>query len=147
RAARLSPAPAGRGRDARRDPARSVRLRLRSRHERDRCPPHAPPQEAHRLPGPDRDRARRRHPPGRGGRAVTATPATLGAGLGRSLALATVLGMITFGVAMALMIYFTEVGETCDAAGEIEDPPLEIVLQTSLAFAFALPFGVTFSIL
>jgi len=78
---------------------------------------------------------------------VTATPATLGAGLGRSLALATVVGMITFGVAMALMIYFTEVGETCDAAGEIEDPPLEIVLQTSLAFAFALPFGVTFSIL
>jgi len=78
---------------------------------------------------------------------MTATPATLGAGLGRSLALATVVGMITFGVAMALMIYFTEVGETCDAAGEIEDPPLEIVLQTSLAFAFALPFGVTFSIL
>ena len=78
---------------------------------------------------------------------MTATPATLGAGLGRSLALATVLGMITFGIAMALMIYFTEVGETCDTAGEIEDPPLEIVLQTSLAFAFALPFGVTFSIL
>ena len=55
--------------------------------------------------------------------------------------------MITFGVAMALMIYFTEVGETCDVAGEIEDPPLEIVEQTALAFAFALPFGVTFSIL
>jgi two-component system OmpR family sensor kinase len=78
---------------------------------------------------------------------MTATPATLGAGLGRALALATVLGMITFGVAMALMIYFTEAGETCDAAGEVEDPPLEIMLQTSLAFAFALPFGVTFSIL
>jgi two-component system, OmpR family, sensor kinase len=75
------------------------------------------------------------------------TPATIGAGLGRSLALATVIGMITFGIAMALMIYFTEVGETCDVAGEIEDPPLEIVEQTTLAFAFALPFGVTFAIL
>jgi two-component system OmpR family sensor kinase len=75
------------------------------------------------------------------------TPATIGAGLGRSLALATVVGMITFGIAMALMIYFTEVGETCDVAGEIEDPPLEIVEQTALAFAFALPFGVTFAIL
>ena len=75
------------------------------------------------------------------------TPATLGAGLGRSLALATVVGMITFGIAMGLMIYFTEVGETCDVAGAIEDPPLEIVEQTSLAFAFALPFGVTFAIL
>jgi two-component system, OmpR family, sensor kinase len=75
------------------------------------------------------------------------SPVTLGRGLGRSLAFATVLGMITFGVAMALMIYFTEVGETCDVAGEIEDPPLEIVEQTALAFAFALPFGVTFSIL
>ncbi len=75
------------------------------------------------------------------------TPATIGAGLGRSLALATVVGMMTFGIAMALMIYFTEVGETCDVAGEIEDPPLEIVEQTALAFAFALPFGVTFAIL
>ncbi len=76
-----------------------------------------------------------------------ATPATLGRGLGRSLVLATVLGMLIFGVAMGLMIYFTEVGETCDVAGEIEDPPLEIVKQTSLAFAFALPFGLTLAIL
>ena len=42
-------------------------------------------------------------------RRVKMTPATIGAGLGRSLALATVVGMIMFGIAMALMIYFTEV--------------------------------------
>ncbi|MEO8844991.1 MAG: HAMP domain-containing sensor histidine kinase [Kofleriaceae bacterium] len=78
---------------------------------------------------------------------MSSSPVTLGRGLGRSLVVATVIGMITFGIAMALMIYFTEVGETCNVAGEIEDPPLEIVEQTALAFAFALPFGVTFSIL
>ena len=75
------------------------------------------------------------------------TPAPLGRGLGRSLALATILGMLLFGVAMGLMIYFTEVGETCDVAGEIEDPPLEIVKQTTLAFAFALPFGLSLAVM
>ncbi|CAN5197158.1 hypothetical protein BH11MYX1_BH11MYX1_49200 [soil metagenome] len=74
-------------------------------------------------------------------------PATLGRGLGRSIALATILGMVIFGVAMGLMIYFTEVGETCDVAGAIEDPPLEILKQTSLAFAFALPFGLSLAVL
>jgi len=76
-----------------------------------------------------------------------ATPAALGRGLGRSLALATIMGMLIFGVAMGLMIYFTEDGETCDVAGEIEDPPLEIIKQTSLAFAFAVPFGLSLAIL
>ena len=74
------------------------------------------------------------------------TPATLGRGLGRAFALATIFGMAIFGIAMGLMIYFTEVGETCSAAGEIEDPPLEIIEQTSLAFAFALPFGIAISL-
>jgi len=74
------------------------------------------------------------------------TPATLGRGLGRAFALATIFGMAIFGIAMGLMIYFTEVGETCTSAGEIEDPPLEIVEQTSLAFAFALPFGIAISL-
>jgi two-component system OmpR family sensor kinase len=77
---------------------------------------------------------------------TAATPAALGRGLGRSLALATILGMLIFGVAMGLMIYFTEVGETCDVAGEIEDPPLEIIKQTSLAFAFAVPLGLTLAV-
>jgi two-component system OmpR family sensor kinase len=78
---------------------------------------------------------------------VIATPATLGRGLVRSLSLAAVLGMLIFGIAMAFMIYFTEVGETCDAAGEIEDPPLEIAKQTGLAFACALPVGVGLAVL
>lgn len=78
---------------------------------------------------------------------MIATPATLGRGLVRSLLFATVLGMVIFGVAMAFMIYFTEVGETCDAAGEIEDPPLEIVKQTALAFACALPAGLGLAVL
>jgi two-component system, OmpR family, sensor kinase len=73
-------------------------------------------------------------------------PATLGRGLGRSFALATIYGMVLFGVAMGLMIYFTELGERCTAAGQIEDPPLEIVEQTSLAFAFALPFGIAIAV-
>ena len=78
---------------------------------------------------------------------MTTTPATLGRGLVRSLALATVLGMGLFGIAMAFTIYFTEEGETCTAAGEIEDPPLEIAKQTALALAVALPFGVALSVL
>jgi signal transduction histidine kinase len=74
------------------------------------------------------------------------TPATLGRGLGRAFALATIFGMAIFGTAMGLMIYFTEVGERCTAAGQIEDPPLEIVEQTALAFAFALPFGIAIAL-
>jgi len=73
-------------------------------------------------------------------------PVTLGRGLGRSYALAVIFGMVLFGIAMGLMIYFTELGERCTAAGQIEDPPLEIVEQTSLAFAFALPFGIAISL-
>ena len=74
------------------------------------------------------------------------TPATLGRGLGRAFALAAIFGMAVFGIAMGFMIYFTEVGERCTAAGQIEDPPLEILEQTSLAFAFALPFGIAISL-
>ena len=77
---------------------------------------------------------------------MTPQPRTLGRGLGRAFALATIFGMVLFGVAMGLMIYFTELGETCNAAGDIEDPPLEIVEQTTLAFAFALPFGIAISL-
>jgi signal transduction histidine kinase len=74
------------------------------------------------------------------------TPVTLGRGLGRAFALATIFGMALFGTAMGLMIYFTETGERCIAAGQIEDPPLEIIEQTSLAFAFALPFGIAMAL-
>jgi signal transduction histidine kinase len=74
------------------------------------------------------------------------SPATLGRGLGRSLALATVLGMILFGLTMVVVIYVTELGERCAYVGELEDPPLEIVQQCAIAFAFALPFGIVLSL-
>jgi signal transduction histidine kinase len=75
------------------------------------------------------------------------TPATLGRGLGRSLATATVLGMLVFGLTMVAVIYFTELGERCEYAGELEDPPGEIVEQCSIAFAFSLPLGIALSLL
>ena len=78
---------------------------------------------------------------------MTGAPATLGRGLGRSLLLAAMLGMIVFGVTMFLVIYFTELGETCKVVGEIEDPPIEILKQTALAFAFALPIGLVLALL
>jgi two-component system OmpR family sensor kinase len=75
------------------------------------------------------------------------TPATLGRGLGRSLALAAIIGMVVFGISMALVIYFTELGETCQAVGDLEDPPGEIILQTGIALAFSLPIGLAFSVM
>jgi len=74
-------------------------------------------------------------------------PATLGRGLGRSLATATVLGMLMFGVVMVLVYYVTEVGEVCRYVGQIEDPPSEIVEQCAIAFAFSLPLGIAISLL
>ena len=73
--------------------------------------------------------------------------ATLGRGLGRSLAFASILGMLVFGVTMVVVYYFTEVGEVCRYVGELEDPPSEIVAQCAIAFAFSLPLGVALSVL
>jgi signal transduction histidine kinase len=75
------------------------------------------------------------------------TPATLGRGLGRSLAFATVLGMLVFGLTMVAVIYFTEEGERCQFVGELEDPPSEIIAQCAIAFSFALPLGIALSLL
>ena len=71
--------------------------------------------------------------------------ATLGRGLGRSLALATVIGMVVFAVIQALVIYGTEIGEEC-APGVLEDPPIEIVKQCAIALAISAPFGVLLSL-
>lgn len=73
-------------------------------------------------------------------------PATLGKGLGRSFALATVIGMFVFAVIQALVIYVSEIGEEC-APGVLEDPPAEIVEQCTLALAMSAPFGVVLSVL
>lgn len=73
-------------------------------------------------------------------------PATLGKGLGRALAVSTVIGIVVFAVIQALAIYMTEVGEEC-APGVVEDPPAEILRQCAIALAIAAPFGVALSLL
>ncbi|HEY0483306.1 MAG TPA: HAMP domain-containing sensor histidine kinase [Kofleriaceae bacterium] len=72
-------------------------------------------------------------------------PATLGRGLGRSLAVATVIGMVVFAVIQALVIYGTEIGEEC-SPGVPEDPPAEIIKQCALALAISAPVGVVLSL-
>ncbi|HET7502256.1 MAG TPA: HAMP domain-containing sensor histidine kinase [Kofleriaceae bacterium] len=70
---------------------------------------------------------------------------TLGHNLGRSLALATVIGMVVFAVIEGLVIYGTEIGEEC-SPGVPEDPPLEILKQCAIALAISAPFGVVLSV-
>jgi two-component system OmpR family sensor kinase len=69
-------------------------------------------------------------------------PATLGRGLGRSLALASIIGMIVFGVVIGIAIYVHEIYDPTP-----EDPPLEIVEEVAVSFAVALPFGVGLALL
>ena len=75
------------------------------------------------------------------------TPATLGRGLVRSLALSAVIGMALFAVVEIVVFYISEEGERCQFAGQLEDPPSEIIEQCAIALAFALPFGVVLSVL
>jgi len=70
---------------------------------------------------------------------------SLGRGLGRSFAVASVIGMVVFAVVQALIIYITEIGEEC-APGVPEDPPGEIIEQCAVALAIAAPFGVVLSL-
>ncbi|TMQ14134.1 MAG: HAMP domain-containing histidine kinase [Deltaproteobacteria bacterium] len=72
-------------------------------------------------------------------------PATLGRGLGRSLAVATVIGMVVFAVIQAFVIYFTKVGQEC-APGVPEDPPSDIVEMCAIALVIATPCGVALSL-
>jgi two-component system, OmpR family, sensor kinase len=72
--------------------------------------------------------------------------ATLGGGLGRSFAVATVIGMVVFAVIQALVIYGSELGEECPP-GVLEDPPLEIIRQCTLALVISAPVGVALSVL
>src|SRR5262249_21148539 len=126
------------------DPARCVRIRLRSRHERHRRPPHTPPEEARWLPDHDRDSSRRRDP-ARGD--VVNTPATLGRGLGRSIAVATIIGMLVFGVVVAIVISIADLGEECMPGVLVDDPPIVIIKECAVALAFAAPLGIALSLL
>jgi two-component system OmpR family sensor kinase len=75
------------------------------------------------------------------------TPAsTLGRGLGRDIATATIIGMIVFAIVLTLVIYISEDGEEC-APGVPEDPPAEIIAQCAVALAFAAPVGLGMSLM
>jgi len=67
---------------------------------------------------------------------------TLGRGLGRALALASVLGMLVFAVVVGIAVYVHEIYDPTP-----EDPPLEIAEEVGVAFALALPFGVGLALL
>jgi signal transduction histidine kinase len=68
-------------------------------------------------------------------------PATLGRGLGRSFAIATLAGMIVFAIVVGIMIYIHEIYDTTP-----DDPPLEIIEECLVAFAVAAPIGLGLSI-
>jgi two-component system OmpR family sensor kinase len=74
-------------------------------------------------------------------------PATLGRGLGRSIAVATVAGMIVFGIVVAIVIYIAELGEECAPGIFVDDPPLVIIKECAVALAFAAPLGIALSLL
>ena len=75
------------------------------------------------------------------------TPATLGRGLGRSIAVATIIGMLVFGVVVATVIYFAELGEECAPGIYVDDPPSVIIKECAVALAFAAPIGIALSLL
>jgi signal transduction histidine kinase len=73
-------------------------------------------------------------------------PATIGRGLGRAIALATLIGMLTFGAIVAVVIYIAELGEECSPGVYVDDPPRVIILEIGVALAFAAPVGVGLSL-
>jgi signal transduction histidine kinase len=73
-------------------------------------------------------------------------PATIGRGLGRAIAFATLIGMVTFGAIVAVVIYIAELGEECSPGVFVDDPPHVIIFEIGVAFAFAAPVGVGLSL-
>ncbi len=73
---------------------------------------------------------------------MTEQPATLGRGLGRSLALASVLGMFVFAIVIGIALYLHELYDPTP-----EDPPLEIIEEVAVSLAVALPPGVGLALL
>jgi two-component system, OmpR family, sensor kinase len=66
----------------------------------------------------------------------------IGRELGRSLAVATAIGMVVFGLVVGIAIYIHEINDDTP-----DDPPLEILQEIAVGFAFALPIGVGLSLL
>ena len=69
-------------------------------------------------------------------------PASLGRGLRRSYAIATLVGMLLFAIVVAIVINVHEYYDTTP-----EDPPLEIIQECIVAFIFAAPVGLALSVL
>lgn len=76
----------------------------------------------------------------RGGKHLT-EPTTIGRGLGRAIALATLIGMLTFGAIVAVVIYIAELGEECSPGVFVDDPPRVIIAEIGVALGFAAPVG------
>lgn len=66
----------------------------------------------------------------------------IGRGLGRSLAVATAIGMVVFGIVVGIALYVHEINDTTP-----DDPPIEIVQEVAVGLAFALPIGIGLSLL
>jgi two-component system OmpR family sensor kinase len=69
-------------------------------------------------------------------------PTTLGRGLRRSYAVATLVGMLVFGIVVAIVINVHEYYDTTP-----EDPPIEIIQECAVAFLIAAPIGLALSVL
>jgi len=78
---------------------------------------------------------------------TAASPATLGRGLNRSIAIATMAGMVIFAVIVTLVIYVAELGEECAPGVFVDDPPWVIIKECAVALAFAAPVGLGLSFL
>jgi two-component system OmpR family sensor kinase len=72
---------------------------------------------------------------------------SLGRGLGRSITIATLAGMLIFATIVTIVIYIAELGEECAPGVFVDDPPLVIIKECGVALAFAAPVGLALSIL
>jgi two-component system OmpR family sensor kinase len=74
-------------------------------------------------------------------------PRTLGGGLGRAIAVATIIGMMVFATGIGIVIYVAELDEECAPGIFVDDAPIDIVKEVLVALAFAAPVGLGLSLL
>lgn len=72
---------------------------------------------------------------------------TLGGGLGRAIAVATIIGMVVFAVGIGVVIYVAELDEECAPGIYVDDEPAAILGEVLVALAFAAPVGLGLSLL